>query len=99
MKGTEIQESKNCIHSIPWECGKSCIGERGRPLTTRITKHAWNIKMGEITKSKLAEHSWDEKSKYNVTRQKYYAKLKTGLSENKKRDGLHQNRRPGDQPA
>jgi hypothetical protein len=34
-------------------------------------------KNGEITKSKLAEHSWNEKPKYNVAGLKYYAKPKT----------------------
>jgi hypothetical protein len=61
------------------------IWDIDRPLATKITKHVWNTKMKEITKSKLAEPSWDEKSKYNGTRQKYYTKMKTGLSENSKR--------------
>jgi hypothetical protein len=37
---------------------------RHKPPPTRITKHAWNTKMEEFTKSK-----------YNRTKEKYYAKM------------------------
>jgi hypothetical protein len=57
----ETQDTKNCVYNIPCECGKKySIGETGRPLNTRITEHKRNTKMGEIFKSKIAEHSWDE---------------------------------------
>jgi hypothetical protein len=56
----ETEETKNCIYSIPCKCRKKYIGETGRPLNTRITKHKCNTRMGEISKSKIAEHSRNE---------------------------------------
>jgi hypothetical protein len=56
----EVQETKNCRYSIPCECRKKCVGERGRPFNTRITRHKCNTKMGEISKSKTAEHVYED---------------------------------------
>jgi hypothetical protein len=35
----EIQETKNCIYSVPYKHRKKSVGETGRPLNTRISKH------------------------------------------------------------
>jgi hypothetical protein len=59
----EIYKKKNCLYSIPCECGKKYIGETRRPLNTTISKHKCNIEIGEISKSKTGEHSWFEDCK------------------------------------
>jgi hypothetical protein len=55
-----ILETKNCIYSIPCEGRKKYIGGTTGPFNTRITKHKCNTRMGQISKSEIAKHSWDE---------------------------------------
>lgn len=59
----EEQNSKNCIYSIPCECGKYYIGETSRPLNVRIKEHQYLIKTFQIEKSKIAEHAWNNNHK------------------------------------
>ena len=54
-------KSKNCIYSIPCECGKRYIGKTFRPLQRRENEQKGNTTNGEIDKSKIAEHSWEQK--------------------------------------
>jgi hypothetical protein len=54
------QKIANCIYSIPCECGRSCIGETGRPLAVRIREHRHNLKLCLLEKSKLAQHAYEE---------------------------------------
>ena len=60
----QTQESKNCIYNIPCESGKRYIRETCRPLQTRVKEHKQNITNGEIDKSKIAEHSWGQKHRF-----------------------------------
>ena len=60
----QTQESKNCIYNIPCKCGKLYIGETYRPLQTRINEHKRNTTNGEIDKCKIAEHSWEQKHRF-----------------------------------
>ena len=60
----QTQESKNCIYNIPCECGKRYIGETCRPLQTIINEPKRNTTNGEIDKSKIAEHSWEQEHKF-----------------------------------
>jgi hypothetical protein len=41
-------------------CGRSYIGETGRPLAVRIREHKYNLKQGLLEKSKLAQHAYEE---------------------------------------
>jgi hypothetical protein len=61
-RGTKCkQEIKFCIvWSIPCECGRSYVGETGRPLTVRLHVHRHNLKEGLLEKSKLAENYYEE---------------------------------------
>jgi hypothetical protein len=49
-----------CIYSIPCECGRSYIGETGRPLAVRLREHRHNLEQGRLEKSKLAQHAYEE---------------------------------------
>ena len=44
--------------------GNGYIGETCRPLQTRVNEHKWNTTNGEIDKSKIAEHSWKQKHRF-----------------------------------
>jgi hypothetical protein len=54
------QQTAPCICSIPCECGRSYIGETGRPLVVRPCEHRHNLKEGLLEKSKLAQHAYEE---------------------------------------
>jgi hypothetical protein len=53
-------QTAQCIHSIPCECGRSYIGETGRPLAVRPREHRHNLQQGLLEKSKLAQHAYEE---------------------------------------
>jgi hypothetical protein len=50
----------HCIYNIPCECGRSYVGETGRPLSISIGEHKFNLKNGLLCKSKLAQHAFEE---------------------------------------
>jgi predicted GIY-YIG superfamily endonuclease len=54
------QQTAQCVYSIPCECGRSYIGETGRPLAVRLCEHRHNIKDGLLEKSILAQHAYEE---------------------------------------
>jgi hypothetical protein len=39
------------VYSIPRECGRSYIGETGRPLAVRLREYGHNLKEGLLEKS------------------------------------------------
>jgi hypothetical protein len=49
------QQMAQCVYSIPCECGRSCIGETGRPLAVRH-----NLQEDLLEKPKLAQHAYEE---------------------------------------
>jgi hypothetical protein len=49
----EIWETENCIYNIPCKCRKKYMGDH-------LTPESLNTRMGEISKSKVTEHSWDD---------------------------------------
>jgi hypothetical protein len=53
----KVQDMRQCIYSIPYECGRSYIRETGRPLGIRIREH---IKQGLMEKSRLTKHAYEE---------------------------------------
>jgi hypothetical protein len=40
------QQMAQCISSIPCECGRSCIGETGRPVAVRLREHRHILQQG-----------------------------------------------------
>ena len=56
---TEFNMTKNCVYSIPCNCG-----EIGRPLNVRQEKHRKAVVRGEIEKSGIADHIWKEKGNH-----------------------------------
>jgi hypothetical protein len=51
-------QTAQCIYSHPYECGRSYIGETGRPLALRLREHRHNLQQGLLEKSKLAQHAY-----------------------------------------
>jgi hypothetical protein len=56
----DLQQMAQCVYSIPCECGRSYIGETGRPLAVWLFEHRHNLKQGLVEKSKLAKHAYEE---------------------------------------
>jgi hypothetical protein len=54
------QQTAQCIYNIRCECGKSYIGDKGRPLAMRLHEHIHNLQQGLLEKSKLAQHTYEE---------------------------------------
>jgi hypothetical protein len=40
------QQTAQCVYSVPCECGRSYMGETGRPLVVRLREHRRNLKEG-----------------------------------------------------
>jgi hypothetical protein len=57
---SDPQLTAHCIYNIPCECGRSYVGETGRPLSIRIGEHKLNLRNGLLDKSKLAQHAFEE---------------------------------------
>jgi hypothetical protein len=57
---SDPQLTAQCIYNIPCECGRSYVGETGRPLSVRIGEHKFNLKNGLLDKLKLAQHAFEE---------------------------------------
>jgi hypothetical protein len=57
---SDPQLTAQCIYNIPCECGRSYVGETGRPLFVRIGEHKFNLKNCLLDKSKLAQHAFEE---------------------------------------
>jgi predicted GIY-YIG superfamily endonuclease len=63
VKPKNTQKCKECIYSIPCECGLVYIGQTARPYDVRISEHQKCVTDKLTHKSKLAEHSRDNKHK------------------------------------
>jgi hypothetical protein len=57
---SDPQLTAHCIYNIPCQCGRSYVGETGRPLSVRIGEHKFNLKNGLLDKSKLAQYAFEE---------------------------------------
>lgn len=53
----DIQQRRQCVYSIPCDCGKCYTGQTGRPLEFRIKNHKHNLKKCKLEKSKLAQQT------------------------------------------
>jgi hypothetical protein len=56
----EPQQTARWVCSISCECGRSYVGETGRPLTVRLREHRHPLKDGLLEKFKLAQHAYEE---------------------------------------
>jgi predicted GIY-YIG superfamily endonuclease len=63
---TDPQQTAECVYGIPCECGRSYIGETGRPLAMRLREHRHNLKEGLLEMSKLAQHAYEEDTQDHV---------------------------------
>jgi hypothetical protein len=56
----DLQQMAQCIYSIPCECGRSYIGETGRPLAVGLRELRHILKDDLPEKSNLAQHAYEE---------------------------------------
>jgi hypothetical protein len=56
----EVQDTRHCTYSIPYECGSCYIGETGRPHGVQTREHMNNLKEKLREKSRLAKHACKE---------------------------------------
>jgi hypothetical protein len=56
----DSQQMAQGMCSIPCECGRSYIGETGRPLPMCLREHRHYLKEGILEKSKLVECTYEE---------------------------------------
>jgi hypothetical protein len=56
----EPLQTAQSVYSIPCDCGRSYIGETGRPLTVRLREHGHSLKEGLLEKSISAQHAHEE---------------------------------------
>jgi predicted GIY-YIG superfamily endonuclease len=54
------QQMAHCIYSICCECGRSYIGETGRPLAVRLHEHRHNLKESFSRKIKISQQAYAE---------------------------------------
>jgi hypothetical protein len=53
----DAQQRKQCVYSIPCNCGGCYISETSRPLEVLIKEHRYNLTQGLLEKSKLIQHA------------------------------------------
>jgi hypothetical protein len=56
----DAQQTKQCMYSIPCDCGRCYIAETSTPLEVRNKEHKYNLTQGLLEKSKLAQHVYEE---------------------------------------
>jgi hypothetical protein len=56
----DLLQTAQWIYNIPCECGRSYIGETGRPLALRLREHRHSLQQGLLEKLKLAHHAYEE---------------------------------------
>jgi hypothetical protein len=54
------QQTAQCGYSISYVCGRSYIGETGKPVAVHHREHRHNLKEDLIEKSKLLQHAYEE---------------------------------------
>jgi hypothetical protein len=53
----KVQDTRQCIYSIPCDCGRCHIRETSRSLSIWIGEHMNNSKQGLVEKSRLEKHA------------------------------------------
>jgi hypothetical protein len=56
----DAQQTKQCVYSIPCDCGRCYIGETSRPSQVNVKENKHNITQGLLAKSKLSQHACKE---------------------------------------
>jgi predicted GIY-YIG superfamily endonuclease len=56
----DAQQTKQCVYSIPCDCGRCYTGETRRPVKVRIKEHKYNLTQGLLEEPKLAQHAYEE---------------------------------------
>jgi hypothetical protein len=64
------QQTKQCVYSVPCDCGRCYIGQTSRPSEVCIKEHKYNLTQCLLEKSKFAQHAYKEDHKicWNTTK-------------------------------
>ena len=55
-----IEKKSGVVYEVPCSCGKVYIGETKRTLETRMKEHHAAARLGQLEKSAVAEHAWQD---------------------------------------
>ena len=55
-----IEQKSGVAYEVPCSCGKVYIGETKRTLETRMKEHRAAARLGQLEKSAVAEHAWQD---------------------------------------
>ena len=55
-----IEKKSGVVYEVPCSCGKVYIGETKRFLKTRMKEHRAAARLGQLEKSAVAEHAWQD---------------------------------------
>ena len=55
-----IEKKSGVVYEVPCSCGKVYIGETKRTLETRMKEHRAAARLGQLEKSAVAEHAWQD---------------------------------------
>jgi hypothetical protein len=94
VKISDVQQMKQCVYSIPCDCGRCYIGETSRLLEVCVKEHKYNLTQGLHEKSKSSQHAykghkicWNEvkvlQIEPNTTYRKYMESAHMSLLDNK----------------
>ena len=55
-----MEKKSGVVYEVPCSCGKVYIGETKRTLETRMKEHRAAARLGQLEKSAVAEHAWQD---------------------------------------
>jgi hypothetical protein len=56
----DVQQAKQCVYSIPCDCGRCYVSQTSRPSEVLIEEHKYNLTQDLVEKSKLVQHAYEE---------------------------------------
>jgi hypothetical protein len=83
------QQMAQCVYSIACECGRSYMGETGRPLAVWLREHRHNLKEALLEKFKLAQHAYEEGHRVGVWDEARTLEIESNSSHRKYKELAH----------
>jgi hypothetical protein len=99
-RARDAQQTKQCVYSIPCDCGRCYIGETSRPLEVCIKEHKYDLTQCLLGKSNLAQYAYEEGHKICCKEEKVLQiELNTAYSKYKERAHISLIAHPISQPS